>query len=179
MLKKLQALKAKKGFTLVELIVVIAIIAVLAAILVPTLLNQVTQSRITSANSTATTIRDTINTWLVSENAKNGFLLTGGEYAGVGATISKPAGKDGKGGAEVNADLTKTMREAYDFTGKEHYRIIVENNKVVGVAFSATESSQLGNLKWTPGTGSSSGKWDKGGQVENEIIGTCPAAPAT
>lgn len=32
MIKKLQKLKAKKGFTLVELIVVIAIIGVLAAI---------------------------------------------------------------------------------------------------------------------------------------------------
>ena len=31
MIKKLQALKAKKGFTLVELVVVIAIIGVLAA----------------------------------------------------------------------------------------------------------------------------------------------------
>lgn len=34
MIKKLQALRAKKGFTLVELIVVIAIIGVLAAILI-------------------------------------------------------------------------------------------------------------------------------------------------
>ena len=39
MIKKLQKLKAKKGFTLVELIVVIAIIGVLAAILILSLIH--------------------------------------------------------------------------------------------------------------------------------------------
>lgn len=58
MIKKLQKLKAKKGFTLVELIVVIAIIGVLAAILVPTMLGYVQSSRITSADQVAKTIKD-------------------------------------------------------------------------------------------------------------------------
>ena len=58
MRKKLQKLKAKKGFTLVELIVVIAIIGVLAAILVPTMLGYVENSRITSADQIAKTIKD-------------------------------------------------------------------------------------------------------------------------
>lgn len=58
MIKKLQKLKAKKGFTLVELIVVIAIIGVLAAILVPTMLGHVENSRITSADQIAKTIKD-------------------------------------------------------------------------------------------------------------------------
>lgn len=58
MIKKLQKLKAKKGFTLVELIVVIAIIGVLAAILVPTMLGYVENSRITSADQVAKTIKD-------------------------------------------------------------------------------------------------------------------------
>jgi prepilin-type N-terminal cleavage/methylation domain-containing protein len=49
-MNKLRAMKAKKGFTLVELIVVIAIIAILAAILIPLLGNYISDSQ-RSANA--------------------------------------------------------------------------------------------------------------------------------
>ena len=68
----------KKGFTLIELIVVIAIIGVLAAILVPSMLGYVKKSKVSSANSAASSIQKAINTALIEmdEEKENGADIT-------------------------------------------------------------------------------------------------------
>lgn len=66
----------KKGFTLIELIVVIAIIGVLAAILVPSMLGYVRKSKISSANSTASSVYKAINSAL-TELDEEGIDVSG------------------------------------------------------------------------------------------------------
>lgn len=70
-------LKAKKGFTLVELIVVIAIIGVLVAIVVPTVLKYVTEAKVTSANSTTANLRQLVNNYLVEADGQRYGMRTG------------------------------------------------------------------------------------------------------
>ena len=57
-MKRTAKAASKKGFTLIELVVVVAIIGVLAGLLVPTMFDAVTNSRIASAQQTAKVIRD-------------------------------------------------------------------------------------------------------------------------
>lgn len=85
-----------KGFTLIELIVVIAIIGVLAAMLVPTMLGYVKKSKISAANSVATSIHKAINTAFIEFSEEDKPLPTGeisfdkatsADWTGVDSTV--------------------------------------------------------------------------------------------
>lgn len=90
MIKMIQKLKNKKGFTLVELIVVIAIIAILTAVIVPLVSRYSAQARYTTMLDTAGTISSTANTAMGDANAKNVVTATyiWGEKSGSTFTVN-------------------------------------------------------------------------------------------
>lgn len=78
-----------KGFTLVELIVVIAIIGVLAAILIPTMIGYTIQAQVTSADATASKIKNSITYFLTEADTQGyGFRPVTGNYCNGEITVT-------------------------------------------------------------------------------------------
>ncbi len=89
MIKKLNALKSKRGFTLVELIVVIAIIAVLAALITPMMMGYVEKANVQSVNNTAAKICQFVGNYLVSCDVdEQGMKLSSSNTAAYIITVS-------------------------------------------------------------------------------------------
>ncbi|MDE6519882.1 MAG: type II secretion system GspH family protein [Ruminococcus sp.] len=136
----------KKGFTLIELIVVIAIIGVLAAILVPTMLGYVRKSKLSSANTTASSVYKAINSAL-TELDEEGIDI--GEdlyikYNGTAWSTEDTSGKlSGNLGATKKFD-TKVANFFADITKvKEGVQAVTANGGCVAVAI-ASDSTYTG-----------------------------------
>ena len=129
MIKKPQALKAKKGLTLVELVVVIAIIGVLAAILVPTMLGVVQDSRITSANTLASNIKNRVTEFFSKMDTIKA------SYVGGAKTLTVTAAQNASGGS----DWTVAGGAAADWLdGNNHYGAAAVNTTSI-----ATRDTEL------------------------------------
>ena len=202
MIKYIQKLKAKKGFTLVELIVVIAIIGVLAAILIPTMLGYVTSSRVTSSDSTASSLRETVNAFIVqldSENVSikrdstNAYPIT--IQAGTLSTTDSDAGNihvtvdtnlqtksiETYTMAKYEKRLANQIENDYDFE-KVYAKVWIKNGKSIACVFYNGGNDGLPTN--APGINDASAwdsdtydKWDGTAGITSEsgaIVGTSP-----
>lgn len=155
MTKRICNLKAKKAFTLVELIVVIAIIAILTAVIVPIVAHYSAQARYTTLQDAASVISNSSNNAMSDGNQvsainiseitgkKTGGVLEitlGGATAqddGAGSVTVTVAGGDGENRAaeRLCTSLATTLPDECAFY------VSVRQSAVEGVIYTAANST--------------------------------------
>lgn len=169
MITYLQKLKAKKGFTLVELIVVVAIIAVLTALIVPNVVGQLNNASITAANTTAKTVLD------AAKVTSTNLVVEGKALKAIDGSITGKVEANGnidiKGTAGLFAtgalDSVKTSMNdiLVDLKAGSSFIVIIKKGLVESAAWS--EAADLSGASSIPAL-------TNGLNAEGEIVGVAP-----
>ena len=167
MIDKIQKLKAKKGFTLVELIVVIAIIAILTAVIVPLVGRYSAQARYTTLKEAASEIQTSAGS-AVSDANQIGVItncyVTGSKGTGSSADLSiaidgtaisaTDIKADTSSGDSANLRLAKRLYAALKDTVPENssFFINIKDSGVTGVVYTE-ESTALASSTYSNAEG--------------------------
>ena len=198
-MKRTAKAASKKGFTRIELVVVVAIIGVLAGLLVPTMFDAVTNSRIASAQQTAKVIRDRSAEFFTKMDTQmhthvgevqkvvitvdNGtWSMTGGSAAdwvdGVNHWNTLPGVSDPGNDPRQNTELLSSLAVSAQSIGTAYIEMYVEYAHVVGVTVIEGASAPAGTMPAAQDFADRTfgyGGGDRAGRMQDgTVIGTAP-----
>lgn len=198
-MKRTAKAASKKGFTLIELVVVVAIIGVLAGLLVPTMFDAMTNSRIASAQQTAKVIRDRSAEFFTKMDTQmhthvgevqkvvitvdNGtWSMTGGSAAdwvdGVNHWNTLPGVSNPGNDPRQNTELLSSLAVSAQSIGTAYIEMYVEYAHVVGVSVIEGASAPAGTMPAAQDFADRTfgyGGGDRAGRMQDgTVIGTAP-----